>query len=209
MVHPCETVRKLALNAICSLVSGDTPHKQVVFDNGALPVLRKVLDARKNSVLIKACHAIGHFTASGQRLIQAVCDEHDLVARLVDLAKTADYDVRQAAAIALSNAVRDGTGRQIQDLVSGGCLPVMCSLLAARDSTLVLRMLESIKRILEIDSKMAGLPQSSLAMVVEQCGGLGLLESLQEHESHAVYETAVTILENVRPRSAGALLGDI
>lgn len=75
-----------------------------------------------------------------------------------------------------------------------GVIRPMCNLLNAKDSKTVLVILDGIANILNAASKVGQV--NEIAIMIEECGGLDSIESLQTHENEKVLEKAYGIIEN-------------
>lgn len=75
-----------------------------------------------------------------------------------------------------------------------GVIRPMCNLLNAKDAKTVLVVLDGIANILTAASKVGQI--NEIAIMVEECGGLDSIESLQTHENEKVLEKAYSIIEN-------------
>lgn len=78
-----------------------------------------------------------------------------------------------------------------------GCIPPLCGMLALGDAKVINVALEAIDNILA-----AGVPHASAhngtnpyAQIIEECGGIDKLESLQRHDNQAIYQRAFDILK--------------
>eukprot|EP01126_Amoeba_proteus_P038502 TRINITY_DN4016_c0_g1_i15.p1 TRINITY_DN4016_c0_g1~~TRINITY_DN4016_c0_g1_i15.p1 ORF type:complete len:155 (+),score=38.30 TRINITY_DN4016_c0_g1_i15:157-621(+) len=115
---------------------------------------------------------------------------------LIELLKSSDFDVMKEAAWAISNATSGGTAEQIRYLVNLQVIEPMCSLLTCSDTRIVLVALEGLENILKVgekDARQTGINTYSLMLV--ECGGLDLIEELQNHQNIEIYEKAINILE--------------
>ena len=67
----------------------------------------------KKSIKKEACWTISNITAGNKEQIQTVI-EAGLIAPLVNLLQTAEFDIKKEAAWAISNATSGGTNEQIK-----------------------------------------------------------------------------------------------
>lgn len=70
-------------------------------------------------------------------------------------------------------------------------IPPFCSLLSCKDTQVVQVVLDGINNIL----KMAGTGIDMVTGLIEECGGLDKIESLQNHENVEIYKLAYEIIE--------------
>ena len=76
-------------------------------------------------------------------------------------------------------------------LVEQGVIPPFCHLLSCRDTQVVQVVLDGINNIL----KLAGGDLEVVTGMIEECGGLDKIESLQNHENVEIYKLAYEIIE--------------
>ncbi|KAI4304246.1 hypothetical protein MLD38_039787 [Melastoma candidum] len=199
LLHPSPTVLIPALRTIGNIVTGDDNQTQFVIDNGALPCLYQLLTRNhKKSIKKEACWTISNITAGNRAQIQAVI-EAGIVAPLAHLLQHAEFEIKKEAAWAISNATSGGEHAQIQFLVSQGCIKPLCDLLVCPDPRVVTVCLEGLENILKVGEadKEMGLNGGIhlYGQLIDECGGLDKIESLQTHDNNEIYEKTVRILE--------------
>ena len=123
-----------------------------------------------------------------------------MIAPLVHLLGTAEFDIKKEAAWALSNATSGGSADQLKRLVQEGCIKPMCDLLSCSDPriiTVALEGLENILKVGETEKELAGANGSNpYADAVDEAGGLDKIEELQSHNNEDIYQKAIGILES-------------
>eukprot|EP00955_Chlamydomonas_euryale_P065184 359170-Chlamydomonas_euryale.AAC.10 len=125
LMHPSPAVLVPALRTVGNIVTGNDIQTQIVISCGVLPCLMNLLiNNLKRSIKKEACWTLSNITAGTKEQIQAVFDAN-LVAPLVKLLATAEYDIKKEAAWAISNATSGGTADQIKVLVDNGCIRPM------------------------------------------------------------------------------------
>ena len=119
--------------------------------------------------------------------------------QICDIVKNgrSDADIRKEAVWTLCNAATVGSREQIYSLAlkdNFRIIEVLCDYLeTCRDRQSIKTVLDSLFAILRTgEDQDQGNPFSD---IVDECGGLETIESLQEDESAEVYESAVRILE--------------
>ena len=92
-----------------------------------------------------------NITAGNVSQIQSVIDEN-IIPSLVQLMKNsnAEFDTRKLVAVAISNAAVNGSRKQIEYLVSKGCMDPLCEFLAVDDEHVVSVVLNGIESILKL-----------------------------------------------------------
>ena len=76
-------------------------------------------------------------------------------------------------------------------LVEQGVIPPFCHLLSCKDTQVVQVVLDGINNVL----KLAGGDLEVVTGMIEECGGLDKIESLQNHENVEIYKLAYEIIE--------------
>ena len=131
---------------------------------------------------------------------------------LIDILIKGDFKAQKEAAWAVTNLTSGGTVQQIVHLcgevinhldffyilkLSQGVLKPFCDLLAAKDDKVVNVVLDGVSNILATAEKLG--ETDKVAMMVEECGGLDRIETLQTHENETIYHKALTIIETFFP----------
>ena len=75
--------------------------------------------------------------------------------------------------------------------MQNGVIPPFCGLLGCKDTQVVQVVLDGINNLL----KMAGAELEAITNMIEECGGLDKIESLQNHENVEIYKLAYEIIE--------------
>ena len=112
-----------------------------------------------------------------------------------------EFQTQKEAAWAISNLTISGNKAQVSYLVEQGVIPPFCHLLSCKDTQVVQVVLDGINNVL----KLAGGDLEVVTGMIEECGGLDKIESLQNHENVEIYKLAYEIIEQyfsdeVRPR---------
>ncbi|KAF8376827.1 hypothetical protein HHK36_031493 [Tetracentron sinense] len=114
LLHPSPSVLIPALRTIGNIVTGDDIQTQFIINHQALPCLLNLLTHNhKKSIKKEACWTISNITAGNKDQIQAVIAA-DIIAPLVHLLQTAEFDIKKEAAWAISNATSGGIHEQIK-----------------------------------------------------------------------------------------------
>jgi len=195
--HPNNSITTPALRTIGNIVTGDDRQTQVVIECNALPALRTLLSHQKKSIRKETCWTISNITAGNQTQIQAVIDA-ELIPQLVNVLEKAEFDLKKEAAWAIANAISGGSSQQLEFLVSHGIIEPFAKLFSCHESKIVMLVMDAMERILEFGQKhnqMTG-GENRCAEMLEECGGLDLIEDLQRHENEEIYDKAVNILKN-------------
>ncbi|AQK92822.1 Importin subunit alpha [Zea mays] len=130
--------------------------------------------------------------------LQAVINAN-IIAPLVQLLQTAEFDIKKEAAWAISNATSGGTHDQIKYLVAQGCIKPLCDLLVCPDPRIVTVCLEGLENILKVGEAEKNLGAGDVnvyAQMIDDAEGLDKIENLQSHDNTEIYEKAVKMLES-------------
>lgn len=186
-----------ALRTVGNIVTGDDMQTQIVINCGALCRLGALLLSPKKGIRKEACWTISNITAGTKDQIQCVFD-NSIIPPLVELLRNAEFDIKKEAAWAISNATSGGSVEQIKYVVEQNCIPPLCDLLDAKDGRIVSVALEGLENILRVghdEAQKQGRTNSDYGQMIDACGGLDKIESLQTHDQNEIYEKAMQIIE--------------
>ncbi|XP_048337431.1 importin subunit alpha-2 isoform X1 [Ziziphus jujuba] len=200
LLHQSPTLLIPALRAVGNIVTGDDMQTQCLINLQILPCLRNLLTHNhKRNIKKEACWAISNITAGNKNQIQAVI-EAGIVAPVINLLQSAEFEIKKEAAWTISNATSGGTHEQIKYLVNQGCIKPLCDLLACPDPRTVSVCLEGLDNILKVGESEKNLGNSGdanlYAQLMDDADGLEKIENLQRHDNNEIYEKAVKILES-------------
>lgn len=188
------SVQTPALRTVGNIVTGDDSQTQFILNLNALPHLLWLLDNPKKNIRKEACWTISNVTAGTAEQIQTVINA-GVMPKLIELLQCSEFDIQKEAAWAVSNATSGGNAQQILYLAQIGAIPPLCRLLQVADVKVVTVALEGLENIFK--TAQAGGEQTfqQTQNIVYDCGGLSLIEELQNHENQTVYHRAVKMLE--------------
>uniref|UniRef100_A0A8C7G5G5 Importin subunit alpha n=1 Tax=Oncorhynchus kisutch TaxID=8019 RepID=A0A8C7G5G5_ONCKI len=185
--HQEVKVQTAALRAVGNIVTGTDEQTQVVLNCDVLSHFPNLLTHPKEKINKEAVWFLSNITAGNQQQVQAVIDAGLLPYVLVEIY----FGTQKEAAWAISNLTISGRKDQVEYLVQQNVVPPFCSLLSVKDSQVVQVVLDGLKNVLI----MAGDEASTIAEIIEECGGLEKIENLQQHENEDIYKLAFEIID--------------
>nr|XP_026258045.1 importin subunit alpha-1 [Urocitellus parryii] len=163
-----------------------------------LPTLVRLLHHDDPEVLADTCWAISYLTDGPNERIEMVV-KTGVVPQLVkllgasELPIVADFKTQKEAVWAVTNYTSGGTVEQIVYLVHCGIIEPLMNLLTAKDSKIILVILDAISNIFQAAEKLG--ETEKLSIMIEECGGLDKIEALQNHENESVYKASLNLIE--------------
>uniref|UniRef100_A0A6I8SGY6 Importin subunit alpha n=1 Tax=Xenopus tropicalis TaxID=8364 RepID=A0A6I8SGY6_XENTR len=188
--HQEVKVQTAALRAVGNIVTGTDEQTQVVLNCDVLSHFHNLLTHPKEKINKEAVWFLSNITAGNQQQVQAVIDA-GLIPMIIHQLAKGDFGTQKEAAWAISNLTISGRKDQVEYLVQQNVIPPFCSLLSVKDSQVVQVVLDGLKNILI----MAGDEASTIAEIIEECGGLEKIEALQQHENEEIYKLAFEIID--------------
>lgn len=189
--HKEVKVQTAALRAVGNIVTGTDEQTQVVLNYDALSHFPDLLCHSKEKICKEAVWFLSNITAGNQHQVQQVIDAN-LLPKIIKNLSTGEFQTQKEAAWAISNLTISGNRDQVARLIQEGVIPPFCNLLNCKDSQVIQVVLDGISNML----KLAGPQVESLANMIEECGGLDKIESLQNHENVDIYKLAFDIIEH-------------
>nr|XP_028577625.1 importin subunit alpha-4 [Podarcis muralis] len=188
--HQEVKVQTAALRAVGNIVTGTDEQTQVVLNCDVLSHFPNLLTHPKEKINKEAVWFLSNITAGNQQQVQAVIDA-GLIPMIIHQLAKGDFGTQKEAAWAISNLTISGRKDQVEYLVQQNVIPPFCNLLSVKDSQVVQVVLDGLKNILI----MAGDEASTIAEIIEECGGLEKIEALQQHENEDIYKLAFEIID--------------
>ncbi|RYG58596.1 hypothetical protein EON64_21155 [archaeon] len=208
-----------ALRTLGNIVSGNETQTQAVVNAGVVSVVPGLLLHGRKSVRKETCWLLSNIAAGTAQQMQQLFATLDVLPLVLQqMSAGSEWEVRKEAAWVVSNLATSGQQQHVVQLAECGAIRPLCELLDASDAKIVLLALDALDAILKSAQGGKG-RQNMLAQytqLVDEAGGVDLLEKLQEHEDHKIYQRAVDIIEkyfgtdheeesqNIVPNSTGS-----
>ncbi|XP_044757189.1 importin subunit alpha-1 [Coccinella septempunctata] len=191
----CEenTVLTPSLRTVGNIVTGNDAQTDIVLNAGLLKYMPRLLQHPKLNIVKEAAWTVSNITAGNPEQLEQVL-KSGIMPYLIRILQIGDFKSQKEAAWAVTNFTSGGTTEQLVTLVGMGVIRPMCNLLNAKDAKTVLVILDGLANILTAASKVGQV--NEIAIMIEECGGLDSVESLQTHENEKVLEKAYGIIEN-------------
>jgi len=196
--HSSFAVQTPALRTIGNIVTGTELQTQVILNLNVLPLLSKLLGSTRKAIKKEAAWALSNIAAGNKEQAGLIIDAH-IFPTIIKLAQDSEYEVKKECAWVISNATTWKHPDHIRYLVAAGAIKPLISFLSSNDQKLILVCLEALENILlageESNKQFNNALPNPYVSVIEECEGVDKLYELETHDSHSIYEKAVSILE--------------
>jgi len=185
-----------AIRALGNFVTGEDKETQTVIDAGVLPDLHNLLNHEDAAIRKEACWTLSNICAGTTMQVAMIIDS-GILDKLILMANEDIYEIQREAGWSVSNATALRNHEIIQQVVEKRGIEAMVKVLKHKvDPKTAVVLLEGIRNVLEVgNSHFSDNGENPFSIIVEECGGLDILEELQNHQNQHVYELAVEILE--------------
>lgn len=201
LAHPSVSVIVPALRSCGNIVSGAEVQTQAVVDAGALPLLRNLLQHNRVAIVKETCWVLSNITAGTPDQIQAVLDSN-VIPKVLHHLSFSEMKVKKEACWVVCNATaaHETHPHQVKYLIAQGCIKPLCQFLERcqeepRLTMVVLDGLANILQVGEYEALVSPDTTNPYAILVEEAGGLDLINNLQDHKEFEIYTKAKDIID--------------
>nr|XP_040042300.1 importin subunit alpha-1-like isoform X5 [Gasterosteus aculeatus aculeatus] len=180
------------LHSLGNIVTGTDEQTQCVLNAGALAMFPSLLRHQKPNIQKEAVWTVSNITAGKDTQIQEVINA-GLMPILVDILHQGDYNTQTEAVWAVTNYTSGGTVEQVAFLVQCEVLAPLLNLLKAKDSKILLLILDAICNILQRAHKAGEIDK--LCIMIDELNGLDMIKALQFHVNEAVHKSSLNIMD--------------
>lgn len=194
---PTAAMQTPAIRIIGNIATGNDRQTQMIISSGALQSMHFLLQHPKRAIRKETCWTLSNVCAGHRDQIQAVINAN-LFPNILRCTQAPELEVKKEAVWCIANTASGGTKEQIRYMVSVGVIGPLCELLQIFDPKIITVALEALTNILELgeeDKLTSNSPRNLYADMVQENGGVALIEKLQTHNNNDVYHNAIMILE--------------
>ncbi|XP_048200679.1 importin subunit alpha-8-like [Perognathus longimembris pacificus] len=192
MTCPQLSVLTPSLRTMGNVVSGTDDQTQMAIDAGLLKVLPQLLKHPSSFIQKEAMWALSNIAAGPQQHIQQLI-ACGILPALVRMLKNGEFRVQKEAVWTVANFATGASVDQLFQLVNSDVLGPLVNLLKAPDVKLISIILDVIACILQASEKTS--QQEHLRFLMEELGGMDIIEALLVHDNHQVSHSALSIME--------------
>ncbi|CAI2363828.1 unnamed protein product [Moneuplotes crassus] len=187
----------LCVKTLGNFASAEEEQTQAIIDAGVLPHFHDLLSHPDKTIVKEVCWALSNICVGPNKHI-SVLIELGTIKKLIELAKTGEHEVQKEAAWAICNLIYCKDIKIIEEIAKKGGIEAICYILKnIVDTKIAVILLEGIIKCLEAGKRgfINENGENEFALIVDNCGGLSTIESLQIHQNQYVYELCCKILD--------------
>jgi hypothetical protein len=200
--HHINSVAHAALKTIGNVAQGSEHQTQLIIELGVLTSIYQLLGSSKRNVVKEAVWTCSNMSAGSKEQLDALFAA-GIFPRIVNILMNYDVEVKKEAAWAICNAVAASTPEQVAALVQANAIEALCGLMKMHSTShqvtgdILLILMQGLNFFLKCGQQHfceGGV--NPFVVIVEESGGLKVLEDLQSHPNPSVYQKALGLLEN-------------
>jgi len=185
------SIQAPALRIVGNLVVGNDDQTQRVLDSGILPYLALFMKSSKSQMKKEICWIWSNILASNEKHITLAFSIPHFYENLKALLIEPSFVIAKEALICVTNATSSAATEVIQYMVDRETIELLTRLLTTyQDEEYISYCISALDNILDVGHQMAenGAPCNPYLLRLEACGGVKVVENLQQHSSVKVYE---------------------
>jgi importin subunit alpha-6/7 len=186
-----------ALKTLGNITNGDDAQTQAIVDLGFLPVFLRLLDSEDAAIRKETCWTLSNIWAGNINQVASII-EVGILDKLVCVAVEDCFEIQKEAGWCISNTTAIKDSEIIKCVVQKQGLQAILAVLKCNvDPRTAVVLLEGVMNILEVGKLnfTAVNTVNPFWGLVEECGGLDIIESYQSHLNQKVYQLSVQIIE--------------
>jgi hypothetical protein len=200
--HSSKAIQTPVLRTVGNIVTGSESQTEAVVRCNPFPALLNLMGSSKRTISKEACWALSNITAG--TVAQALAAvEAGCIPAATSLLSNGTYEVQKEATWAISNACCTLPAEVLMSFVSEDLLAGLVEVMSKKtsDAKIVSVALEAVANLLKAGAAgVEELEDNRVAQVLEEVGGLDVIEDLQDSKSDEVYNHALSILETYFPQ---------
>lgn len=177
-----------ALWTIGNFVTGNDEQTDLVIEQGILEVIGNLMGHEEAMIRREAVWTLSNICAGNPSQIARII-ETDILDKLIIIATQDSMEIQREAIWSLSNTTACKHAPIIKVLVEKNIIQTISTWLNKNDSKTLVIILEGIRNILQVGKIQGYL--NEFTNIIEVCGGLDMIEALQEYPNQHVYEIAI------------------
>ena len=139
------------------------------------------------------CWLVSNVASGTEAQIASLLEAPGLMATIVELARSAPWEVKKEAIWTVSNVFTGGDHIQVQRLIDLDGIDVMSEALDVNDTSIQYTALEAIENLIRVGDEHG----KDYRVLVDECNGIDKIEGLQHHTNDKIYEKVVKIIEEL------------
>jgi len=199
-----EAVMTPVLRTLGNIVTGTDHQTQAAVEVGIVPALCAVLRHPKKTIRKEACWALSNIAAGTLDQIVALLSVPGIVEEVKRIVVEDVSPVSTEAIWIIANLCTGGEADVVRHVVQSEVVELMCAQLHEqnrRNAKVIEAALDAISSMLTKSGAVPGdvatkhAHEENIVTRIEECGGIELIEQLQQHEEQSIYEKASKIIE--------------